>query len=827
MESRLPLRLGKRKMMDEVMNEGKHDEDEDDEDVVMDFHVNVAGNEDLDLVTTVVDRANVPEEFKDACIKLFQSSANNARWKSYGREGKIGYLDSGLERIKEAGATEFADLAVAFVEAFENKSRVRSKDRLAALDYKIVETQLSHTYDLQQFMKQVEHVARWYDEGKKSQDAPYFCAIQSSGMGKTKLMYHACDKLAKKADWYCCLVLPQAVDIGSPSKSVFKRVIDLQTAFTSYATVAEVVDAVYEKLDHLLDTTIDDAKEDTLYRTVFFCFDEAQCFLETFSQRAGSDSSVRTEFPALLFRIIRLWLRKIRKNVHIVACFAGTTASLSGFRFENDDSLQSSRASREWEPDEGKLYKMGTEFFPVFTQTTTIGCIAKTDEGSEYERAIRYGRPLFAIMEENGALSSKTINVLGRMLLSEKKWDENLSACLSVLATRVQMGQTTFKIASDLVSKGYAILTSVSTGTARVCFMPDPVCARLAMCLMDENFEIGPFKGKDPKWWVDKMAEIFSQGLCSPEKGDVGEVMVAFYLLLSGDILRQSNSADRETFSVSLVDWIDTLQSRGQSAAASSSRQTPTQSSYTQRSKRIAKKQKSVVPPKKASGLAGPDIYNVTISFIQVCRNNLRSYGCDWAGFTDQSFLKYMYESATAFYVFAGCPMIDMAASMKMTHIQTKVKSFAPLFISIKSHYYFGPADAAIECERMRDEALRSDCTRALCLLIVFGSPTDSKDGNWALDSSAVKEMASGCVVARVLRIPVGDAFNVTNAFLKLTSGGAEIGEVIASHPFIRAHAKTPEELAPQYALRASAGKEAKLMLDVLTEQFGETSLPE
>jgi hypothetical protein len=338
---------------------------------------------------------------------------------------------------------------------------------------------------------------------------------------------------------------------------------------------------------------------------------------------------------------------------------------------------------------------------------------------------------------------------------------------------------------------------------------------------MDPNFVIGPFKGKTPKWWVDKMAQIFSQGLCSPEKGDVGEVMVAFYLLLSGDILRQSNSASCDTFSVSLLGWIDTVQSGGQSAAPSSSRQTPTQPSDTRRSQRIAKKQKSVeLPPQKASGPTGPDIYNVTISFIQVCRNNLRSYGCDWAGFTDQSFLKYLYESATAFYVFAGCPMIDMAASMKITNTQSSVESFAPLFISIKSHYYFGPADAAIECKRMRDEALRSECTRALCLLIVFGSPTDSKDGQWALDSSAVKEMASGCVVARVLRIPVGDAFNVTDAFLKLTSGGAEIGEVIASHPFIRAHAKAPEELVPQYALRAS---EAKGMLVTLAEQFGKT----
>jgi hypothetical protein len=41
------------------------------------------------------------------------------------------------------------------------------------------------------------------------------------------------------------------------------------------------------------------------------------------------------------------------------------------------------------------------------------------------------------------------------------------------------MGQTTFATASHLVAKGYANLTSVATGTAQICYMPDPVCAPL------------------------------------------------------------------------------------------------------------------------------------------------------------------------------------------------------------------------------------------------------------------------------------------------------------------------------------------------------------
>ena len=162
---------------------------------------------------------------------------------------------------------------------------------------------------------------------------------------------------------------------------------------------------------------------------------------------------------------------------------------------------------------------------------------------------------------------------------------------------------------------------------------------------------------------------------------------------------------------------------------------------------------------------------------------------------------------------------------MKITNRRTPgVETFAPLLISIKSHYYFGPADAAIECKRMVDEADRSGCKQALCILIVFGSPTNSNDGEWAFDDAAVWEMVSGNIVARVLRIPVDDAFGVTDAFVELTSGGAETGEVAASHPFIRAHGSSPEELEPQYALRATAGEEVKTMLHTLAEQLRNTT---
>lgn len=90
-------------------------------------------------------------------------------------------------------------------------------------------------------------------------------------------------------------------------------------------------------------------------------------------------------------------------------------------------------------------------------------------------------------------------------------------AWLSVLGTRVQMGQTTFSVASKLVGYSYANLVAVSQGgndhsSTKIFFPPDPVCARLAMCLMDEKWSMPEIvKGKEKTWWVEKIKEVYSK----------------------------------------------------------------------------------------------------------------------------------------------------------------------------------------------------------------------------------------------------------------------------------------------------------------------------
>jgi hypothetical protein len=58
-------------------------------------------------------------------------------------------------------------------------------------DFQIKESPLSHTYDLMALKHRVMDLFQWYDkdEIRNKYLAPYFPLIQSSGLGKTKLLY--------------------------------------------------------------------------------------------------------------------------------------------------------------------------------------------------------------------------------------------------------------------------------------------------------------------------------------------------------------------------------------------------------------------------------------------------------------------------------------------------------------------------------------------------------------------------------------------------------------------------------------------------------------
>lgn len=164
------------------------------------------------------------------------------------------------------------------------------------------------------------------------------------------------------------------------------------------------------------------------------------------------------------------------------------------------------------------------KFNPPFFLTRTMGsCCRLLNEdliSSEFARAVYYCRPLFAVMAKAGILDDNISTTLRRMLLLEDKvleWEQHRSTVINCLATRVQMGQPNMAVSSELVAKGFAQLSGYShlsdSFSCRLSYLPDPVCSRLAMGMMDQDFQcelpaigIAPavcVHGKDKRWWTD------------------------------------------------------------------------------------------------------------------------------------------------------------------------------------------------------------------------------------------------------------------------------------------------------------------------------------
>ncbi|CAJ1946117.1 unnamed protein product, partial [Cylindrotheca closterium] len=228
---------------------------------------------------------------------------------------------------------------------------------------------------------------------------------------------------------------------------------------------------------------------------------------------------------------------------------------------------------------------------------------------TEFDVATQYGRPLFGRLQLNGKLKDALGNILLRMRGAGQEL--SLQKYYSLLATRLQMGQVSFDFASELVASGYAHLTHYSpeqTAVAEIAFLPDPVCAWLAMtqmiedCNLYENVDgISLGCGKPPSVWSEKAIKIYSSALCRPEKGDV-------------------------------EDWIALMQKGKYKTAVKTAVKT--------------------VEPK------------ASVNFIQVCRNYLRY---SLREIQDSGLLKHWYLAGRASYVYASCHAYDILVPLQYT----------------------------------------------------------------------------------------------------------------------------------------------------------------
>ena len=429
-------------------------------------------------------------------------------------------------------------------------------------------------------------------------------------------------------------------------------------------------------------------------------------------------------------------------------------------------------------------------------------------------------------MAKENKLEENLQTVLFRMVRNdtwslEKDEDrtKEFASWINILSTRIQLGQSTADVSSELVANSYANFCGYNPGSRSVLlgYLPDPVCARLAMCLMDDTFahnvtirsDLLTIKGENKTWWTGTMKKIFSSGIVTPDKGDFGEVVVALYTLFCGDVLRmQINEQNMEKqtflegnevnmiqnytqFSVPLDDWLHQMMSGG---IFSDEPETTVTTNC-----------------------------KVTVGFIQICRNSLRSYTKSWKILGGQTFLKQIYESGVAFYACNDCPSFDMVVPLRIERDGNNGKvddshstklEYAPMLISIKCHSSFPQSQPEKECKELKNKAKKSGLKKAFCLLIVFGSKQDTpfQEDIGSIDANVSDLLLEDNVIVKAIRIPLKDTFGLSGLFNDLTPSATIDSELLAAHTFLMAHGDEEKDtsLSAEKALYSHASAKWK-----------------
>mmetsp|Transcript_2113 Transcript_2113/g.5243 ORF Transcript_2113/g.5243 Transcript_2113/m.5243 type:complete len:417 (-) Transcript_2113:574-1824(-) len=262
-------------------------------------------------------------------------------------------------------------------------------------------------YDLLQFKEDIDELFDWYPEndtpaalngsGAKKYTAPCRPIIQSSGTGKTKLMYDFKDKYGKKNadDTDKTYHVVSFLCAKNKTTDDSTRVFDFPLAEDRLKDIGTTLgDAIKDKTGQ--DATAVSSGDSAKLKVVLM-FDEAQHLLEAKAPLQSGDGTPHTPFESL-----RSFLRHRRPSMQIVAVYAGTSTSLGDCYPDYDER----HASREVQSGE---YKSGFGLYPPFFRLHTAGCLQRhiifgkhgggTSTGkqwTELEKALPYGRPLFA-----------------------------------------------------------------------------------------------------------------------------------------------------------------------------------------------------------------------------------------------------------------------------------------------------------------------------------------------------------------------------------------------------------------------------------------------
>jgi Bacterial TniB protein len=622
------------------------------------------------------------------------------------------------------------------------QTKIQDAARVAPIDFEMNED-YGGSNDLRKFTDRIDELFTWHQNNNHDAEnpyaAPYFPIIQSSGMGKTKLMFEFKKSQEKKKKYKAILILCNELGSDVPKQSIYDRILTVP------------IGKSLNDRDNIKKQLLK-WKEEYRHEKLVLLFDEAHFLLK------------QNAFP---FRCVRHWLRETSntRNASVAAVFAGTNSSLANFYNEPPLISGSSRG-----PAEATFFNCALKQYKPLYDLCTVGCCkdhGSTPRETDFDKAVPYGRPLFTLMQRKDSLKAAMPAILKRMLLSQSpsQWTSNIPALLSILATRFQMGQTAASIVSTLVSNGYGNLTSFTLletgkdehnhGIAEFCYFTDPVCSRLAMCLMDKDWNIGnimkdvettpsgeEYLGQSPSFWTEKAMEIFGNGICRPSKGDLGEVASAMYLLFCGDLIRKRIDPTYTTFSISFADWLSVLKDP---------------------ISKIKELQDQNTTYEHKAGATDE------VSFVQFRRLYSR---LPLVKMLTQVFLKHLYLSGTACYLYEGHVAFDLVASMKSKEGSGDL--YKPLFISVKARSKFDATDIKKAFTGMETAAKGID-DGAVFMLVLAGREIPRKI-----------KLPADTEFQKLVVVPLNDPFGVSNLVLKTTEQN-ELSEIYSSHDFLQA----------------------------------------
>jgi hypothetical protein len=654
-----------------------------------------------------------------------------------------------------------------FLENSQHQVRVRDTE------FGIVGTQLIWgRYEMSSLQDHVNDLYRWHEDPsvRNKYAAPYKPVIQSSGTGKTKILHELCRTLTATKKIHCVFIscLPRDTVRSRKKENTYDHYLN---------TISSLTGSLNDLLTNI--------NKDSQPNKILLVFDEAQLLSD--EQSAG-------------LHALRKFLRRKRENVWVVALLAGTSTRLANC-YPPEAQRTSSRDGESLDA----YHQSGKCLYGPICELYTMGCYAEkitfNQEATDFERAIPYGRPLFArvlfaetdqantnypVQATSTLTDPELARIATRMLLGNTlpfASDGRLVPFVSIWATRIQLGCTQASVVDELVAKGYAHLTNFSAPndkfdgglpqpTASFSYLADPVCAYLAMQFMNEEWKLDTddrsLAGYPKQRWVAKLKEVFSCGVCRPPRGDLGEVLCAAYLLFCGDAIRFQLDVTGQSFSIPVDYWVA----------------------------KAEKPDSNDEPTGMPSNIECP-----RINFLQFCRNDLRFGLLDCC---NQNFLEHIYKRCCAVYAYNCCPLYDAVAAVESKTAKGG-KSYSPVLMSIKTVANFTEQSGLKAIDSIVKALCKKQVTSALILVVVLDHGIDHNEEeeeeseavidippslllSWQQVSNlsrqrAVRECGTA-IVARIISIPNNDPFGITDLARSLT-GSDDDQAVYPSQTFI------------------------------------------